>query len=63
MIWSAGKGFTAPSRVLVAKSKKILGQMNASIVASSWSNQDCQLTVDRGMALHRRITYTKLMRL
>lgn len=33
MIWRKGKGFTAPSRFLVRKSKKILGQKKPSTAA------------------------------
>jgi hypothetical protein len=37
MIWRIGKGFTAPSRFLVRKSKKIFGQKKPSIAAATWS--------------------------
>lgn len=37
MIWRAGIGLTAPSRFLVRKSQKILGQKKASIAAHIWS--------------------------
>lgn len=39
IICSVGKGFTAASRVLVAKSQKILGQKNASMAAAIWSER------------------------
>lgn len=41
MICNVGKGFTAPSNNLVAKSQKIFGQKNASIAAAIWS--ECTL--------------------
>lgn len=40
IICNVGKGFTAASRVLVAKSQKILGQKNPSIAAAIWSEMD-----------------------
>lgn len=35
--WSIGTGLTAPSRVLVAKSKRSFGQKNPSMLAAIWS--------------------------
>lgn len=37
MICSMGMGFTAPSRFLVRKSQKILGQKKPSMAAATWS--------------------------
>jgi hypothetical protein len=37
MICKIGTGFTAPSRFLVRKSQKILGQKKPSTAAATWS--------------------------
>lgn len=47
---STGIGFTAPSRFLVRKSQKILGQKKPSIAAAIWSRR-CRVSKVRSGAV------------
>ena len=44
--WRTGMGLTAPSRFLVRKSQKILGQKKPSMAATIWSEFEVSMDED-----------------